>query len=106
MNAPGAAPALALALELSRQLLSLAEGGDIQTLPQIDAERRRLLDSVRPMIGRMSPEERRVLQEIHDLNDRAIGFLEHRRRRTERLIDTAAAGRRALLAYSSTRSQP
>jgi hypothetical protein len=102
MSGASSKTALALALELSNELLAVADGGDVGAVVRLDAERRGLLDSLRPMVGRMDENERRVLQQISELNDRALGLLEHRRRRTERLIDTAAAGRRALVAYSAT----
>lgn len=105
MNGGPSRTALALALELSNELLAVVEAGDVGAVAALDAERRRLLDSLRPIYGHMDPSERLVLQEISELNDRALGFLEHRRRRTERLMDTAAAGRRALTAYSATRLQ-
>jgi hypothetical protein len=105
MNAGSSKTALALALELSNELLAVAEAGDLGAVADLDADRRRLLDSWRPMIGHMDPSERLMLQKISELNDRALGFLEHRRRRTERLMDTAVAGRRALIAYSATRLQ-
>jgi len=50
-------------------------------------------------------DEHLLLQKIIELNDRAIGFLEHRRRIKAREIDTAALGRRATVAYSATRLQ-
>jgi len=102
MNGGSSETALALALELSNELLSVAEAGDVGAVAGLDAERRRLLDSLRPLYGHMDPSERLMLQRIGELNDRALGFLEHRRRRTERLMDTATTGRRALAAYSAT----
>jgi hypothetical protein len=48
---------------------------------------------------------RELLQEIADLNAKAIGCLEHHHRRTARDMDMASAGRRALIAYSPTRLQ-
>ena len=44
--------------------------------------------------------ERELLQEIAQLNDKAIGCLEHHHRRNARDMDMASVGRRALLAYS------
>ena len=102
MNGIPGKTALDLALELSNALLAVAEVGDVRAVADLDAERRSLLDSLRPVFAGMDPGERRVLRQINELNDRALGLLEHRRRRTERLMDTAAAGRRALVAYSAT----
>jgi hypothetical protein len=96
---------LARALELSQQLLEVAEHGDAGAVANLDAERLRLLNSERLLSRNMGVNERLVLQKINELNDRAIGYLEHRRRRIEREMDTASAGRRALVAYSATRLQ-
>jgi len=46
-----------------------------------------------------------VLEEISELNDRAIGLMEQHRLTTERALDMAAVGRRAVAAYSTTRLQ-
>jgi hypothetical protein len=93
------------ALELSRQLLAVAEHGDVRAVADLDAERLRLLHSQRLKSRHMDADERLILQMINELNDKAIGFLEHRRRGTEREMDTVAVGRRALIAYSDTRLQ-
>jgi hypothetical protein len=95
---------LARALQLSRELLDVAEGGDLQTVLGLGAERLQLLQAARsgPPAG---AGEGALLKEIAELNDRAIGFLEHRRRIKAREIDTAAVGRRAVAAYSTTRLQ-
>ncbi|MDP9014364.1 MAG: hypothetical protein M3O41_17225 [Pseudomonadota bacterium] len=93
---------LTRALELSREMIGVAERGDARAVAALDAERRRLLNSQRTNSRNMSASERQVLQEINTLNDQAIGFLEHRRRRIEREMDMAATGRRALVAYSAT----
>src|SRR6202022_4358927 len=84
---------LARALALSRELLSVAENGDVRGVAVLDAERLRLLHSLRFEFMNMVPAEREVLQTIKELNDKAIGFLEHRRRATERQMDTASLGR-------------
>jgi len=94
---------LARALELSRELLAVAEQGDVRSVTKLDDERRRLLDSIRATPR--SPADQSTLREITALNDEALGFLEHRRRGTERQMDTVAVGRRALIAYSSTLMQ-
>ena len=50
----------------------------------------------------MDEQSRSALREIAMLNDRALGFLEHRRRAKGRDMDMLAVGRRAVRAYSST----
>jgi hypothetical protein len=96
---------LARALQLSRELLDVAEGGDLQALLGLGAERLQLLQAARSGPTPMGSSEGALLKEIAELNDAAIGFLEHRRRIKAREIDTAAAGRRAVAAYSTTRPQ-
>jgi hypothetical protein len=93
------------ALQLSRELLAVAEGGDVQALGTLDAERLRLLNSLRTVSTPIDTDARLLLQQITALNDKAIGFLEHRRRIKSREMDTATLGRRALVAYSATRLQ-
>jgi hypothetical protein len=93
---------LARALELSQQMLAIAEDGDARTMAILDAERLRLLDLERPNARNLDANQRLLLQEINALNDKAIGYLQHRRRRIEREIDTVATGKRALVAYSAT----
>lgn len=100
---PGAM--LTRALQLSQEMLAIAEGGDPQGVLELGAERLRLLHSARSVPAPVGADERSLLKEIAELNDRAIGFLEHRRRGKEREIDTAAVGRRAVAAYSTTRLQ-
>jgi hypothetical protein len=91
------------ALELSRDILALAERGEIQKTVCLDAERLRLLKSARATAWAIDEEDRSLVSEIAELNNLAIGQLEHRRRVKERQMDTVATGRRALAAYSSTR---
>jgi hypothetical protein len=94
---------LGRALHLSLEVLAVAEGGDVQSLGALDAERLRLLNLVRAISTPIDADSRLLLEQIKDLNDKAIGYLEHRRRITSREIDTAKLGRRALIAYSATR---
>jgi hypothetical protein len=96
---------LARALQLSRELLDVAEGGDLQAVLGLGAERQQLLQAARSGPAPVGAGEGALLREIAELNDRAIGFLEHRQRIKAREIDTAAAGRRAVAAYSTTRLQ-
>ena len=91
------------ALTLSQELLAAADQGDLQTLERLDAERLRLLESLRLGRDHLSGGDWAVIRQISELNDRAIGFVEHHRRIKERALDTAAVGRRAVAAYSTTR---
>ena len=92
---------LTRALALSQELLAVAEHGDVRAVTDLDAERLRLLHSMRVNSTNMDADERLMLRKINELNDEAIGLLEHRRRRTEREMDMASAGRRAVAAYGS-----
>jgi hypothetical protein len=92
---------LTRALALSRDLLAVAERGDVTAVANLDAERLRLLHSMRVKFTNMHADERLMLRKINELNDEAIGLLEHRKRRTERDMDMASAGRRAVAAYGS-----
>ena len=91
------------ALTLSQELLVAADQGDLQTLVRLDAERLRLLESLRLERDHLSGGDWAMIRRISELNDRAIGFVEHHRRIKERALDTAAVGRRAVAAYSTTR---
>ena len=97
--------ALARALALSQQLLAAAEQSDLEAIALLDAERLRLLKSVRAERDVMSAADNRVLGEVAELNDRALGMMEHHRRIKERAIELAAVGRRAVAAYSVTGPQ-
>jgi hypothetical protein len=97
--------ALELALELSNQLLAAADHSDLQALERLDAERLRLLQSVRLERDNLSAGDRLVVRQVAELNDRAIGLMEHNRRTKERALDLAAVGCRAVAAYSTTRLQ-
>jgi len=91
------------ALTLSQELLAAADQGDLPTLERLDAERLRLLQSLRIERDHLSGGDWLVIRQISELNDRAIGFVEHHRRSKERELDTATVGRRAVAAYSTTR---
>jgi hypothetical protein len=97
--------ALERALDLSRELLAVAELGDIAAAANIDATRLELLKSARESAQTNPMIHRELLQEIAQLNAAAIGCLEHHRRRKARDMDMASVGRRALIAYSPTRLQ-
>jgi hypothetical protein len=105
VNRSEASAALQRALEISRELTTVADGGDVRLTVSLDAERLQLLKCARAGLQPMDADERAVLREIAALNDRAIGLMEHRRRITGRAMDTAAVGRRAVAAYSTTRPQ-
>jgi hypothetical protein len=99
------APMLERALTLSEELLVAADRGDLQALQRLDGERLRLLQSLRLQRDHLSGGDWSVIRQISELNDRAIGFVEHHRRIKERALDTAAVGRRAVAAYSITRQR-
>ena len=98
--------ALTRALELSRQVLAAAEQADSAALGRLDAERLRLLKSARTERGPLSATDHRMLVEVAELNDRALGAMEHHRRIKERAIDLAAVGRRAVAAYAVNGRRP
>jgi hypothetical protein len=103
MNRHQAASALQRALEISHELVAVADGGDLELTVSLDAERLQLLKSARAALQPMGEKDRTLLREIAALNDRALGHLEHRRRAKGRDMDMLAVGRRAVRAYSNTR---
>ena len=105
MNSGNPDPGVARALALSEEILSATESGNLHSLEALDRERMELLKSFRKATRQVAAADQALLQQIAQLNDRAIGFLEHRRRIKAREIDTAALGRRATVAYSATRLQ-
>jgi hypothetical protein len=105
MNRRDPTAALQRAAELSRELTVVADRGDVQLMVSLDAERMQLLKSFRLERKQLDAADRALLQEISQLNDRAIGLMEHHRRSKERAIDMAAVGRRAVAAYSSNYRQ-
>lgn len=104
MNRQAAIAALERALEISRELAAVADGGEVRQAASLDAERLQLLQSVRDALLPMDERSRAVLREIAELNDRSIGRLEHRFRAKCRDMDMLAVGRRALRAYSTNRT--
>jgi hypothetical protein len=105
MNSGNPDPGVARALALSEEILSAAESGNLQSLEALDRERMELLKSFRKATRQVSAADQALLQQIAQLNDRAIGLLEHQRRAKGRDLDMAAVGRRAVAAYSSIRLQ-
>ena len=94
---------VARALALSEEILSAAESGNLKSLEPLDRQRLELLKSFRQATPRVAAADQALLQQIAQLNDRAIGLLEHQRRGKGRDLDMAAVGRRAVAAYASTR---
>jgi hypothetical protein len=105
MTRQQAVAALQRALEISRELAAVADTGDLRLTVSLDAERLQLLKFARAAVHPMDEKDGAVLREIAALNDRALGFLEHRRRAKGRDMDMVAVGKRALRAYSSTQAQ-
>ena len=103
MSRAEAESALQRALELSQQLMTVAESGDVGEVVRLDAERLRLLKSVRHVLQPLSPADRSMLRAIADLNARSLGRMEHRFRAKCRDMDMLAAGRRAVRAYAHHR---
>ncbi len=94
--------ALQRAATISRELAAHADNGDVALVQRLDAERLQLLKSVQLSGRSLSASDRQLLEEICELNDRALGFLEHRRRRKARDLDMVAVGKRAVRAYCAT----
>jgi hypothetical protein len=103
MSRDEAVATLQRALELSQQLMTLAESGDVGEVARLDAERLRLLKSVRHVLQPLSPADRSMLRTIADLNARSLGRMEHRFRAKCRDMDMLTAGRRAVRAYAHHR---
>jgi hypothetical protein len=103
MTRAEAATALQRALELSQQLITVADSGDIGEVVRLDAERLRLLKSARHALQPLSPADRSMLHAIADLNARSLGRMEHRFRAKCRDLDMLTAGRRAVRAYAHHR---
>jgi hypothetical protein len=95
--------ALQRALDLSQEIVVAADNGNAEEIVRLDAERLRLLKSLRHLLPTMSPADRSMLRAIADLNARSIGRMEHRFRAKCRDIDMLAAGRRAVRAYDHHR---
>ena len=87
-----AAATLEHALSLSHRLLEAAEQSNFEQVTILDAERLRLLKSFRLERRDLSDEEQLMLRQVSELNDRAIGLVEHQRRIKERAMDVAVAG--------------
>jgi hypothetical protein len=103
LNREEASAALQRALELSLQLLEIAENGEAEQVTRLDAERLGLIKSARHALTPMTDHDRAVIRQIADLNAQSLGRMEHRLRAKCRDMDMLAAGRRALRAYSNNR---
>jgi hypothetical protein len=103
MSRAEAEAALQRALELSQQLMTVAESGEVGEVVRLDAERLRLLKSLRHVLQPLSPADRSMLRAIADLNARSLGRMEHRFRAKCRDMDMLTAGRRAVRAYAHHR---
>ncbi len=101
MSEAQASAALQRALAISHELVAVADHGDIALTERLDAERLQLLQSVKAAQP-LREIDRAMLSEIADLNGKAIGFLEHRRRAMGRNLDMLVVGKRAAQAYSAT----
>ena len=94
---------LARALAISHEIFEAADQGNLQTVSALDLERMDLLKFFRNSTTHPTAADRLLLAQIAQLNDRAIGLVEHQRRSKGRDLDMAAVGRRAVAAYSSHR---
>jgi hypothetical protein len=103
MTDPKPNPILERALAVSHEVLTAVDQANLHSVVVLDAERLRLLESVRSRRTTLSAGDRALLGQIAELNDRAIGLMEHHRRSKGRALDMAAVGRRAVVAYSNTR---
>jgi hypothetical protein len=92
--------ALTRALALSREILDAAEQSNFESLSSLDAERLLLLKSFRLDTKLVDAPSLNLLRQISQLNDKAIGMIEHLKRGKGREMDMAAVGRRAVAAYS------
>jgi hypothetical protein len=103
MNQRAGHPDLLAAVSLSHRVVAAADGGDMTTLAHLDAERLQLLKSFRSVSPQVGQDDRSLLREINELNERALGLMEHQRRIAARAFDVATIGRRAVHAYANNR---
>lgn len=99
MSGTEADAGLALAVQLSRDLVLAADTGNFEAIAKFDADRLQLLKSFRAQEQPIGAANRALLQAIAQLNDQALGLMEHHRRIKAREIDLASVGRRAVSAY-------
>lgn len=94
--------ALQRALEISRELATVADRGELEAAIRLDADRLQLLKAARSALPQLDAHEQRLLGEINALNALALGALQHRQRAMARDMDMIAVGRRAMRAYTVT----
>ena len=100
MNKGAANAAIVRACELSREMIVVAERGDMQGVLEIDTRRSRFLHEFLDHAHQLSDAERERLSEISQINETVIRKLEFMRKATARSLDTVSRGKRALAAYS------
>jgi methylmalonyl-CoA mutase cobalamin-binding subunit len=103
MSVSPADPNLMRALKLSQDIMAAAENADMARVSALDGERMRLVQSFKLSVREVGAADSALLGEILQLNDQALGLLEHQRRAKGRELDMAAVGRRAVTAYSHNR---
>jgi hypothetical protein len=96
-------PRVTRALDLSHELLSAAETGDMQRVVDLDAERGRHLREFLQDTRRIGAADRAVLDDIQRLNDQGLSCIEKRRCETAEEFAQLGRGRRAVDAYAHTR---
>lgn len=104
MNKPAAATVMR-ARELSRELLAVAQTGDMQAVVELDARRSRLLHEFLDDAQRIGESDRQMLREIATMNGELIARIEQMRAGTGREMDKLGQGQRALGAYAAVQSQ-
>ncbi len=105
MNKPAPAAAVMRARDLSRELLSIAERGDMPAVLELDARRSKLLHEFFDAARSIGESDRQVLREIEQLNDSLIRHIEKMRTGTGREIDKLGQGQRAIDAYSAVQGR-
>jgi hypothetical protein len=91
-------------LMLSQELLAAADQGDLQHSERLDAERLRLLESLRIERDHLSGGDWSVIRQISELNDRAIGFTSINAQQGKGIGYGRGGTPRAVAAYSTTRA--
>jgi hypothetical protein len=93
------------ALDLSQMIMDAAQHADAHRLTALDDERAQLIKSFRLQALTVGAADRAALQQIVELNNLALGLMEHHRRAKGREWDMAAVGRRAVAAYGQHATQ-
>ncbi len=105
MSYQGQDAGLVHALRLTQQIKDAAERGDVGAVTALDVQRTKLIHSFRRATRIVNEADSALLRQITELNDRAIGMLEHHQRSKGRELDMAAVGRRAVAAYAQVRGR-